>query len=116
MRFPTAGGNFGSNLADPRGIEDDYSGVETGSWVFQTLQQLEQGPLANRRRTGGYFGATGIDPMFGEEIPNYSCPSRGSRTAFVDGAITAFAGDYAAVGAPIETCLLYTSPSPRDRG
>ena len=117
MRFPTAGGNFGSNLADPRGIEDDYSGVETGSWVFQTLQQLEQGPLANRRRTGGYFGTTGtngIDSMMGEEIPNFSCPSRGSRTwqdsnMLAPGGTdfansrTAFAGDYACVGAPIVT-------------
>jgi len=103
MRFPTAGGVYANNTNDLDGTNQNFSGVETGTWVFQTLQQMEQGPLANRRRTGGYFGATGIDPMFGEEIPNYSCPSRGSRTAFVDGAITAFAGDYAAVGAPIET-------------
>jgi len=103
MRFPTAGGNWSNNNNDARGDNDVYNGVETGTWVFQTLQQMEQGPLANRRRTGGYFGNGNVDPMFGEEIPNYSCPSRGSRTAFVDGTITAFAGDYAAVGAPIET-------------
>jgi len=115
MRFPTAGGNFGSNIADPNGDDPNYSGVETGTWVFQTLQQMEQGPLANRRRTGGYFGTTnGIESMMGEEIPNFSCPSRGSRTWTDSNNLapggtdfansrTAFAGDYAAVGAPIVT-------------
>ena len=118
MRFPTAGGNYSNNTNDPNGTNANYSGVETGTWVFQTLQQMEQGPLANRRRPTGYFGDDSsnpvIDPMMGEEIPNYSCPSRGSRT-WTDsndeaGVVplsslftTAFAGDYAAVGAPIVT-------------
>ncbi len=115
MRFPTAGGNFENNRNDPNGTTNAYSGVETGTWVFQTLQQMEQGPLASRRRTGGYFGNPGatppIEPMMTEEIPNYSCPSRGSRTW--EGAdpinnrdLTAFAGDYAAVGAPIERPII----------
>ena len=115
MRFPTAGGHFENNIDDPNGTNNAlYSGVETGTWVFQTLQQMEQGPLANRRRTGGYFGTTAIESMMGEEIPNYSCPSRGSRTWTDSNMLapsgtdfansrTAFAGDYAAVGAPIVT-------------
>ena len=117
MRFPTAGGNFDNNTNDDDGTNMNYSGAETGSWVFQTLQQMEQGPLANRRRTGGYFGTTGtngVPSMMGEEIPNYSCPSRGSRTwtagnlapngtDFDASGGIAFAGDYAAVGAPIVT-------------
>ena len=113
MRFPTAGGNFENNTNDAFGTNTAFPGVETGSWVFQTLQQLEQGPLASRRRTGGYFG-DGADSMMGEEIPNFSCPSRGSRTwsdsldlapsgtDFANSGI-AFAGDYAAVAAPIVT-------------
>ncbi len=107
MRFPTAGGSFINNTDDPRGINNEYRGVETGNWVFQTLQQMEQGPLANRRRTGGYFGDASVTPvvpsMMGEEIPNYSCPSRGSRTwtGTTPVNLTAFAGDYASVGAPL---------------
>jgi len=78
---------------------------------LKTLQQMEQGPLENRRRLGGYFGDLSttpiIEPMMGEDIPNYSCPSRGSRTWTDDESLSgidnliSFAGDYAAVGAPI---------------
>ena len=108
MRFPTTGGNFSNNTNDVNGTNNVYNGFETGTWVFQTLQQMEQGPLANRRRTGGYFGNGTVDPMMSEEIPNFSCPSRGSRTwqdtnNLSQINLTAFAGDYAAVGAPLET-------------
>lgn len=118
MRFPNAGGNYTNNVNDPFGTNTDYSGVETGSWVFQTLQQIEQGPLANRRRSTGYFGTAAVPSMMGEDIPNYSCPSRGSRTWLDsssliptpnDGRTTSFAGDYAAVGAPVVRALIATA-------
>ena len=43
MRFPTAGGNFENNNNDAMGTNPAFSGVETGSWVLQTLPQLRYG-------------------------------------------------------------------------
>ena len=103
-RFPTAGSTAENMENDPDGTNDMYSGVQTGSWVVQTLEQIEQGPLANRRRTDGFFSSDGNQAaMIAQDIPNFSCPSRGSRTWRGDGpngAVTVFSSDYAAVCAP----------------
>jgi len=109
MRFPTNGGNGNAITADPDGIR--INGVESGSWAFQILPNLEQEPLANRRLNEGYYGATAEGGIMRENVPGFVCASRGPRTysgdadavplfSGINTAIEVFGGDYAAVAAP----------------
>ena len=53
QRFPTGGGNFTANTADPNGFT--FPQIESGSWAFQILPQLEQENLFNDRATDRLF-------------------------------------------------------------
>ena len=107
QRFPTGGGNFTANTADEDGFT--FSAIESGSWAFQILPQLEQENLSNQRAITGYFGANGV---MRSNVAAFVCASRGQRS--YDGAnpgtlgggaptITVFGGDYASVAAPSNT-------------
>ena len=101
QRFPTGGGNFTANTADQDGFT--FPQIESGSWAFQILPQLEQENLFNQRATDGYFGVNGVTRA---NVAAFVCSSRGVRTydgispGTGGGALTVFGGDYASVAAP----------------
>ena len=102
QRFPTGGGNFSANTVDQDGFA--FPAIESGSWAFQILPQLEQENLFNKRATVGYFGAA--DSVMRTNVAAFVCASRGQRTysgvgpGSVGGTVTVFGGDYASVCAP----------------
>ena len=105
-RFPTNGGNYDSNRLDPFGDRLEFSGVQSGSWVFQTMPFYDQAPAYNKRNSLGYFGVPGNPQgIMSFNYPLLACTSRGQRVwsgpnpATGDTLIT-YACDYASVAAP----------------
>ena len=75
MRFPTNGGNFAANTFDRYG--ESFPAIESGSWAFQLLPQIEQDNLALNRGEAGYFGNT--NGVMRANVPAFICASRGER-------------------------------------
>ena len=106
-KFPTAGGNFDSNSADPFGDSPQFSGVQSGTWVFQTMPFFDQAPAYNKRGSLGYFGVpSNPEGIMSFPYPLMTCTSRGQRVwtgpnpANSSASLFTFAGDYANVAAP----------------
>lgn len=90
--FPTAGGQALSFFDTGEEFEARF-GFENLGWMFQILDYIEQGNLADLRENFGYFG--GGTPMLEQSIPTYVCPSRGQRFLdYVEGprALSDYAG------------------------
>ncbi len=107
MKFPNCGGNFDVNALDPFGDAEAFDGVQTGSWVFQTMPFFDQAPAYNKRNSIGYFGVPGRpEGLMSFNYPMMACPSRGQRIwsgpnpGALGGQLNTFACDYANVAAP----------------
>ena len=121
MRFPTNGGNFNANTLDRYG--ERFPAIESGSWAFQLLPNIEQDNLALLRGEAGYFGNE-IGVMR-TNVPAFVCASRGERiysgplptelpqvtfaATTESQALEVFGGDYAAAVAPTVTGTTLTT-------
>jgi len=109
MSFPNTGGHFQTNELDPFGRF--YSNVQSGTWVFQLLPQMEQGPAFQQRRSIGYFGDAGNPGIMTYNFPLLSCASRSTRTWLgphpTDSGIelSVFSCDYASMAGPTPRTL-----------
>ena len=107
QRFPTNGGNFNANAADPRGVAPQFSGVQSGTWVFQTMPFFDQAPAFHKRSSLGYFGVPGNPGgIMSFAYPLLTCTSRGQRVwsgpnpDIPSVPLNTYASDYASVAAP----------------
>jgi prepilin-type N-terminal cleavage/methylation domain-containing protein len=121
MRFPSAGGMFGSNLetTDTGGITGGMAqaGV-VGTWVYQLLPNMEQNAAHAQLKSGGYFGipANTDTALMAYDFPVLTCPSRGQRSFTGTGPdLTVFAGDYASMTAPTTASLQRSGGLPDNR-
>lgn len=107
MKFPTCGGNFDANILDPFGDAIIFDGVESATWVYQTMPFFDQAPAFNKRGSVGYFGVPGNPQgLMTFNFPLMSCPSRGQRIwsgpnpGANGGSLNTSASDYCNVAAP----------------
>ena len=115
-------------------LDTDFAGVirgcaeprrdEPGTWITaeirQAYERLHQLGLAHSvetwrdgRLVGGLYGVALGRAFFGESM--FSRVSDASKVAFVHLVRQLAAWDFALIDCQVHTCLLYTSPSPRDR-
>ena len=82
--------NEGPNTTTGLAIDE-----EGASWTFQLLPFIEESALADLREINGGM-RNGADPMIEQQVPAFTCPTRGVRFWTDSSSLTTwFCGDYA---------------------